>query len=169
MLFDGNNAVDNVFLHSPPWQGTEIFLVMQFNSTASASHKGVGNGFVCNGEFELIGLDRSPVAVSSGESGLYDLAFVGLEQISFVYYEIEFSGLYSFSEDKVEFEVYECSQGQGQNEAGYGYYFTFACHDSFRVKKDMKLFLTYIAVIAFSSGCRSRMWKRSSAAMVWQR
>ena len=84
---------------------------MQLHHFTAASHQGVGNLLVCNGELEFIGLDcRSPVL--GIETGLDSLALIGLEDISLVDNEIQFPGLDAFAEDEIEPEIDECRQSR---------------------------------------------------------
>lgn len=65
-----------------PWECAEIFFVMEFYVFSAASHEGVCNSFVFDGEFEDVGFHGVGAFTDPAESRLYESSFVCLENIS---------------------------------------------------------------------------------------
>ena len=114
---------------------------MQFDRLAAASHEFVGDLFILDREVEDVGFYRgaSGVLVGASESGLDQLALVGLPDVAFVDELVEFAGLHSVTEDEVEPEVDESGQSQCQDDTGPRYDLAFCCHDSLFYRVACKL------------------------------
>lgn len=112
-LLNGEDAVNYVFLLASPRKGAEIFAVVELDVSSAATHQGVGNRLVFNGEVEFVGLDccgGAPAAFL--EACLNGPALVGFPDISLVNHKIELSGLHALAEDIVELEIKECGGKQ---------------------------------------------------------
>ncbi len=100
-----DDAVHDELRESPPWQRTEILLVVQFDHLAALQHQFAGEFGIIDRELELVRLNR---AGSLGAyARLYQLALVSLEYHALVNDVIQFSALDAFAEDEVESEIYE--------------------------------------------------------------
>lgn len=53
-LLNGEYAVNYVFLLASPREGAEVFTVVELDVSTAATHQGVGNRFVFDGEVESL-------------------------------------------------------------------------------------------------------------------
>ena len=86
---------------------------MEFYVFSAASHEGVCNSFVFDGEFEDVGFHGVGAFTDPAESRLYESSFVCLENISFIHDLVQVSSLHTFSEYKEESEEDEGHSGDG--------------------------------------------------------
>ena len=63
-----DDAVHDKFAESPPWQGTEVFPVVQFQAFPAGTHEFFGQFLVFYGKFEFVRLDSA--CLLSPETGL---------------------------------------------------------------------------------------------------
>ena len=139
-LLNGEDAVNYVFLLASPRKGAEIFAVVELDVSSAATHQGVGNRLVFNGEVEFVGLDccgGAPAAFL--EACLNGPALVGFPDISLVNHKIELSGLHALAEDIVELELKECGGKQQKRHHRPSNNFLLNCHFSLWLKEPLKV------------------------------
>src|SRR5579862_4872728 len=83
---NGNYAVDNKFTITAPWDGAEIFFVMQFHFLAAIAHERVSNAFVFDGKFKLVRLHGARRCGT--KSTLDQFPFISFEYVPFSDYII---------------------------------------------------------------------------------
>ena len=112
ILFYGNDAVDNKFAYASPYEGIDVFFVVEFDLFAWAAHEWVGNRFVCYRELKFVALYACSNTISrlSFESWLNKFAFVGFENLAFVYHIVKLASFYTFAKYEKVLEVdYTCN------------------------------------------------------------
>lgn len=103
LFLGGNYIIDDVLCVTPPWDNTEIFLVMKVEILAGERHHLFGKLLIFNRKFKLI---RSDGAGSLAlEAVLNEFTLVSLENNTLVNHIVERATLNPFAKNEIKAEV----------------------------------------------------------------
>ena len=109
-----------------PGEGGYVAFPAELDLLASATHQGVGDFIVGDGELELVAVQAVGAFASRAEAALYYLALVGLEDDTFLLEIVKLTGIDAAAIDEEEAEIDEQCECQQDDEAGDSNDFCFA-------------------------------------------
>jgi hypothetical protein len=114
---DGNDAVHHILAVAPPRKSPVVFFVMKVEKFPVIRHELIGYSLIRHGKIEIIGLNRT--SRFGTQTRLYQFTLIGLENISLLHQEIQFTGLCPFPKEKEILPVNKsCCQKQKDEDDG---------------------------------------------------